>query len=360
MTIGAREQTATGRVQPSIRDAAQRPADALRQSRISDGDPGERTVVAEDLGKSFGDREVVKGLSFEVKGGTIFGVIGPSGCGKTTTMRLLLGVLRPTSGDLRVLGRAPHKFRRRERERLGYMPQQFVLFPELSVSENLGFAASIYGMAFFGRGKRIRRALELVELWDARNRPAGQLSGGMQRRLELAATLVHNPEIIFLDEPTAGIDPVLRAKFWDHFRALRDEGRTLIVTTQYVTESEYCDEILVLRDGQKIATGTPEAVRRMAMGGEVVTVAGPDLNSRAVVAIREAPGVKKVSWNGRERLDVIVEEAGPAVPALIDALRAANIEFEEVGEQHPSFDDVFVQLMSDDQGSGESRAQSDR
>ena len=220
---------------------------------------------------------MVQGLSFEVKRGTIFGVIGPSGCGKTTTIRMLLGVMRPTSGELRVLGREPHKFRRRDRERLGYMPQQFVLFPELSVSENMGFAASIYGMSFFGRGNRIRRTLELVELWDARSRPAGQLSGGMQRRLELAATLIHDPDVLFLDEPTAGIDPVLRSKFWDHFRALRDEGRTIIVTTQYVTEAEYCDEILVLREGQKVAIGTPDAVRQMAMGGEVVTVSGPDL-----------------------------------------------------------------------------------
>jgi len=320
---------------------------------------GEPDVVAVDIGKKFGDREVVQGLSFEVQRGTIFGIIGPSGCGKTTTIRMLLGVLRPTSGDLRVLGRQPHKFRRRERERLGYMPQQFVLFPELSVMENMGFAASIYGMSFFGRGNRIRRTLELVELWDARNRPAGLLSGGMQRRLELAATLIHNPEIIFLDEPTAGIDPVLRAKFWEHFRALRDEGRTLLVTTQYVTESEYCDEILVLREGQKVATGTPDEVRRLAMGGEVVTVSGPDLDRHAVIALREVEGVQKVSWDGQDRLRVIVEDAGSAVPELIDALRAANVEIAEVNEEHPSFADVFVQLM-EAQPVGESGAQDNR
>src|SRR6476469_193438 len=150
----------------------------------------------------------------------------------------------------------------------------------------MGFAASIDGMGWWCRGKRIRRTLELVELWDARKRPAGLLSGGMQRRLELAATLVHDPHVIFLDEPTAGIDPVLRAKFWDHFRALRDEGRTLIVTTQYVTEAEYCDEILVLSEGRRVANGTPDEVRRLAMGGEVVTVSGQGLTSRAVVAIR--------------------------------------------------------------------------
>jgi ABC-2 type transport system ATP-binding protein len=320
---------------------------------------GEPAVEAVDLSKRFGERDVVQGLSFEVQRGTIFGIIGPSGCGKTTTIRMLLGVLRPTAGDLRVLGRQPHTFRRRERERLGYMPQLFVLFPELSVQENMGFAASIYGMSFFGRGRRIRRTLELVELWDARKRPASQLSGGMQRRLELAATLVHDPEVIFLDEPTAGIDPVLRAKFWEHFRALRDAGCTLIVTTQYVTESEYCDEILVLNEGQRVAFGTPEEVRRLAMGGEVVMVTGPDLDRHAVAAIRAVDGVHQATWDGRDRLRVIVEDAGQAVPELIDALRAANVEVDEISEEHASFDDVFVHLM-DAQPGGEHRAQGDR
>ena len=325
--------------------ADERRADERRPDERRRPGLAEPAVVAVDIGKRFGDHDVVQGLTFEVERGTIFGIIGPSGGGKTTTVRMLLGVMRPTAGDLRVLGRQPHRFRRRDRERLGYMPQLFVLFPELSVMENMGFAASIYGMSLFGRGKRIRRALELVELWDARDRPAGQLSGGMQRRLELAATLVHNPQVIFLDEPTAGIDPVLRAKFWEHFRALRDEGRTLIVTTQYVTEAEFCDEILVLRDGQKVATGTPEHVRRLAMGGEVVTVAGPDLNRRAVTAIRAVDGVTRVTWEGQDRLKVIVEDAGRTVPDLIEALREADVEVDEISEQHASFDDVFVQLM---------------
>jgi len=302
-------------------------------------------VSAVEIGRKFDDVEVVKNLTFEVERGTIFGIIGPSGGGKTTTMRMLLGVLRPTSGELRVLGREPARFRRRDRERLGYMPQLFVLFPELSVHENLDFAASVYGMSWFGRGKRLRRVLDLVELWDARNRPASQLSGGMQRRLELAATLVHNPEVIFLDEPTAGVDPVLRARFWEHFRELRDQGRTLIVTTQYVTEAEYCDRILVLKDGEGIANGAPEEVRRQAMGGEVVTVSGKELPSTTTAVIRRALGVDTVRWAGPDRLEVVVEDAGTAVPTLMDALREANIEVDEVSEEHPSFDDVFVRLM---------------
>jgi ABC-2 type transport system ATP-binding protein len=309
-------------------------------------------VVAVDIGRKFGDQEVVKNLSFVVERGTIFGIIGPSGGGKTTTMRMLLGVLRPSTGELRVLGREPARFRRRDREQLGYMPQLFVLFPELSVMENMGFAASIYGMNLFKRGGRIRRVLDLVDLWDARKKTASELSGGMQRRLELAATLVHNPEIIFLDEPTAGIDPVLRARFWEHFHALRDQGRTLIVTTQYVTEAEYCDRVLVLKEGEEVANGAPEEIRRLAMGGEVVIVSGPDLGWRATSAIRQVEGVRRVRWLSDDSLEVIVEDAGTAVPVLIESLREADIDVDEVSEQHPSFDDVFVRLMGDDHVQG--------
>jgi ABC-2 type transport system ATP-binding protein len=207
-------------------------------------------------------------------------------------------------------------------------------------------------MSWFGRGRRLKRVLDLVDLSDARKRTAAQLSGGMQRRLQLACTLVHNPEVIFLDEPTAGIDPVLRARFWEHFRELRDSGRTLIVTTQYVTEAEYCDRVLVLKDGQHVADGTPEEIRRQAMGGEVIIVSGPDLRTGATDVIRSVEGVKNVRWTGQDSIEVIVEDAGTAMPLLIEALRAADIEVEEISEQHPSFDDVFVRLMEDDRVQG--------
>ncbi len=326
--------------------------------------PHEPAIIARGVGKRFGETDVVRDLDFEIKKGTIYGIIGPSGGGKTTVMRMLLGVLRPTSGELSVSVetrsrrgrprgselRAPHQFRRRERERMGYLPQIFALFPELSVTENLNFVASIYGTSWFGRGKRVRAALEFVELWEARSRTAGQLSGGMQRRLGLAATLIHSPQVIFLDEPTAGIDPVLRAKFWEHFRKLRDEGRTLIITTQYVTESEYCDEIAVLKDGGLVATGTPDAVRLQAMGGEIVNVVGSDLGRRAIDVIGRVPDVVHVRRLDETTLQAIVEDAGRAVPELIEALRAANVEVDEVGEERPNFDDVFLRLMESDDG----------
>ena len=306
---------------------------------------GDVAAESPGAGRGFDQRDVLKDISFDVPRGTIFGIIGPSGGGKTTLIRMLLGVLRPTSGELRVMGREPHRFRIRDRERMGYLPQLFALFPELSVLENINFAASVYGMGWFRRGRQVREALDFVELWDARKRTASQLSGGMQRRLGLAATLVHRPQIIFLDEPTAGIDPVLRAKFWDHFRELRDEGRTLIVTTQYVTEAEYCDRIIVLKGGRLVASGEPEEVRRSAIGGEVVTVEGPELGRRAVEAIRGIAGFRSIRRLPDGTLEVIVNEAGTAVPDLLDALGAAGVDVESVNEQHATFDEVFVRLM---------------
>jgi ABC-2 type transport system ATP-binding protein len=194
----------------------------------------------------------------------------------------------------------------------------------------------------------MRTVLDFVELWDARSRPAGLLSGGMQRRLELAAALIHNPELIVLDEPTAGVDPVLRAKFWDHFRQLRDEGRTIIATTQYVTESEYCDRLAVLKDGGLLTIGTPDELRREALGGETVIVSGADLDRRAVATLRAINGVKRIRRLDGDRLEATVDDAGRMVPELMAALRAADVDVAEVEEQHPTFDDVFVRLMEKD------------
>jgi ABC-2 type transport system ATP-binding protein len=312
---------------------------------VENEDAADPAVVARDLTKRFADHEVIRGISFEVRRGEIMGIVGASGGGKTTVLRMLLGLLPPSSGELRVLGRQPHEFSSRDRDRIGYSPQLFASSPDLSVAENMRFAASLYAMRWSRQAQRIRTALELVDLWEARSRVGSELSGGMQKRLQLAATLVHEPELIFLDEPTAGIDPVLRATFWDHFRHLRDEGRTLIVTTQYVTESEYCDDILALRDGRIVASGPPAAVRKRVMGGEVVRVEGPSLDGRALATVEAVAGVRQVRRLDGETLEVVVEDAGQAMPALLSGLQAAGITVRDVREEHPSFDEVFVRLM---------------
>ena len=186
---------------------------------------------------------------------TSSGLIGPSGAGKTTTIRVLTGALVPTNGKVSVLGEEPRHFRRQTRERIGYMPQSFTLYPDLTVRENVDFVASLFGM-LVPRGTD-QAGPELVDLWDVRSRRAGRLSGGMQRRLELACALVHDPALLFLDEPTAGIDPLLRARIWTELHRLRDAGRTLIVTTQYVNEAESCDRVALISDGRLLALATP-------------------------------------------------------------------------------------------------------
>jgi len=170
---------------------------------------------------------------------------------------MLLGTLAPTSGTLRVLGEAPAEFRRATRERMGYMPQRSILYNDLTVGENVDFAASLFGLLLFRRRKRKRQVLELLDLWRVRDRRAGRLSGGMQRRLSLACALVHDPALLVLDEPTAGIDPILRRTVWDELHRQRDRGVTILATTQYVTEAEECDEVALIATGRVVAFGAP-------------------------------------------------------------------------------------------------------
>jgi ABC-2 type transport system ATP-binding protein len=281
--------------------------------------------------------------------GTIFGMIGPSGCGKTTTVRLMTGLYKPDSGKLSVLNRVPSKFSPRARERLGYMPQHFVLYPNLTVWENLNFVASLYGMGYFKRRKPLEQALEFVELSDARNRLGSQLSGGMQRRLELACTLVHNPLLIFADEPTAGIDPVLRGKFWDHFRQLRDQGRTLFITTQYVGEAAYCDMVAVMRDGRIIHLDTPENLRRKALGGEVIKLVVDAAHALDTAQIfQRHPAVKDVRRSRSQPglLYLYVEDAAAALPVIFGVTgEHPDITVQQAEKYEPPFDDIFIQLM---------------
>ncbi|HEX9988606.1 MAG TPA: ABC transporter ATP-binding protein [Chloroflexia bacterium] len=298
--------------------------------------------------KTFDSRPVVQDLDFEVRQGEIFGFIGPSGSGKTTTIRLLTGVYAPTEGEISVMGTPPSHPSRRVQERFGYMPQLFVLYPNLTVRENLDFVAGLYGMNPFRRRKRIDALLKFVELWDARNRLASNVSGGMQRRIELAAALLHNPPLIFADEPTAGIDPVLRSKFWEEFRRQRDEGRTIFVTTQYVGESEYCDRVGVIRKGRIIALDAPIEMRRKTFGGDIIHIMSNDLTPGVVLSLMQKDPVKDVRAISRSEIRVYVEEAGPAIPMLLDVLNSHNCTVSRIEEYRPSFDEVFIELMRRD------------
>jgi ABC-2 type transport system ATP-binding protein len=300
-------------------------------------------VVLDEASRTFGDVHALRGLSLRINPGSILGVIGPSGAGKTTAIRLMTGGLAPSSGRVEVLGEDPRRFRRRTRERIGYLPQQFTLYPYLTARENVGFVASIYGLLWFRHGRRVKEALRLVELWDVRNRLAGRMSGGMQRRLELAAALVHDPALLLLDEPTAGIDPILRASIWTELHRLKSAGRTLIVTTQYVTEAEECDQVALISGGRLVAFAPPDELRRQALGGHAIEVeteapfdAG-DLNGQ--------PGVLQVIQTGPHNFQAVVDDAGTATPDVLEAIAARGATVKSAREYVPSFDEVFATLV---------------
>ena len=303
-------------------------------------------ISAKHLTKKFGDEIAVQDISFEVPRSSIFGFIGPSGSGKTTTVRLLTGVYTPTDGQVIVLDRNPARFSQSARARIGYMPQLFVLYPNLTVWENLNFAASLYGMSLF-RGKRLKEALKFVELYEHRSKLARNISGGMLRRLSLAATLVHDPQLLFLDEPTAGIDPVLRRKFWDHFRELKDQGTTIFITTQYVDEADNCDLVGVQNNGKLLLVDTPRGIRHHAYGGDMVefrTSQPFDFQTEAM--LRSLPFVRaKTVRTDSNSMRIIVDQANTAIPELMGWAQQQNIQVQSVEEYLPSFEDVFVELV---------------
>lgn len=309
-------------------------------------------IEAEGVFRSFGGEEVLKGIDLAVEEGEIFGLIGPSGAGKSTLTRLLTGYLRPSRGSVRVFGRDPFSFGAPDRRRVGFMPQGFVLYEGLSVRQNVNFAAGLYGLRLGRRRRRVREVLEFTELWKDRRKAASKLSGGMRRRLQLAAALVHEPQLLFVDEPTANLDPILRRKFWDGFGVLRDIGRTLFITTQYVGEAELCDRVGLLSDGVLAAVGTPEELRRQAFGGETIelTLGGkPGRLGRHLDALEEVGHVVEVREEGSgegaasSTVRLVVEDADTALPRAFEALRGAEVRSADL--IYPSFDEVFLRLV---------------
>jgi len=300
--------------------------------------------VLDGVSKSFGKVLAVDNISLQTGAGRVLGVIGPSGSGKTTTIRLILGALAPDRGRVRVLEQDPRKFRRRTRERIGYMPQLFVLYPDLTARENIDMMAALFGLLPATRRRRVNEVLKLVDLWDARNRLANDMSGGMQRRLELACALVHEPTLLILDEPTAGIDPLLRNRVWEELDRLRSLGVTTLVTTQYVTEAEYCDTVALISEGQLAAYASPGELRRLALGGDVIEVGtrGPF----DVRTLRPIEGVATVRQTGPARFLVVAEDAGRASPKVDDAVEEAGAEIEYSREYRPNFDEVFAALVT--------------
>jgi ABC-2 type transport system ATP-binding protein len=307
-------------------------------------------IRLDSVSKAFGKAYAVRDVSLDVYCGQILGLIGPSGCGKTTTIRLLLGIYTPTEGEVRVHGLTPVDFTREVREDIGYMPQMFVLYPNLTVYQTLDFMASVYGIGIERRRTRIREVLELVGLDEARKQRADRISGGMKRRLQLACALLHEPSVLFFDEPTAGVDPILRARFWDHFHMLRDAGHTLFVTTQYVTEAEYCDRIALMDEGRLVALGTSSELRREAFGGEVIDITSSGYTPESLVAVRELEGVRRVESISLFKLRAYVDSAAGSLPQVLNALEGHGVQISSAQDYSPPFDDVFVRLIEAQNG----------
>ena len=303
-------------------------------------------VETQDLTKTFGEDVAVQSLNMQVPRGTIFGFVGPSGCGKTTTVRLLTGFYKPTSGSLSVLGKNPTSFLKSDREKIGYLIQQFVLYPQLTVWENLNFAASFYGVSVFRR-RHLNKLLDFVELAGDKHKLARDLSGGMKRRLSLAATLVHKPELLFLDEPTAGIDPILRRKFWDYFKELQAEGHSLFITTQYVGEAAFCDLVGVMYGGRLLMIETPDGLRRKAYGGDLIGIrTNEELKYEHRQQLENLPFVHgKVKIVSDQEVEVIVEDASTAVSLLLEWCQTQQLTVAMLEKKNPSFDDVFIRLI---------------
>ncbi len=302
-------------------------------------------VSLEGMSRSYGDLLAVDDLSLEVRRGEMFGLIGPDGAGKTTTLRVLLGILRPDSGRIETCGVDPGRERRRLSRRVGYLSQRFSLYGDLSVDENVAFFADIHDV----RGWRGRRdeLLELVRLTPFRSRLAERLSGGMKQKLALACTLIHTPELLVLDEPTTGVDPVSRRDFWKLLARLQREGLTILLTTPYLDEAERCGRVALLDRGRLLTVDTPEALCSQVAGSFLELVARP--RRRAVEVLRGRADVSDVEVFG-ERLHVTLPgvprtEADETARLLTLELRAAGVETESARPSTPSLEDVFIRRI---------------
>jgi len=296
------------------------------------------SIEVADLRKDFGSIPAVDGVSFEVEEGEVFGFLGPNGAGKTTTINILCTLLRPTSGSARVAGYDVQTQRNAVRQSIGLVFQDPSLDVQLTGLENLRFHAHVYNVPGSERNSRIEEVLRVVELWDRRNAVVKTYSGGMKRRLEIARGLIHRPRVLFLDEPTIGLDPQTRDHIWTHILQLqRAHEITLFMTTHYMEEAEHCHRIAVIDRGKIVALDTPDALKRM-VGADIVSLRTPD-NEKAAADIRERYGLEPQSQDGRLRLEV--PNGAEFIPKVVHELA---VPVESVDLHRPTLDDVFLKL----------------
>jgi len=306
-------------------------------------------VEVTELTKKFGDFTAVDDVTFNIRRGEIFGFLGPNGAGKTTTIRILLGLLRPTSGHAAVLGydivRQPEEIRKH----IGYMSQRFSLYRDLTVSENLDFYGRTYGV----RGERLRKrkqfVIEMAGLQGRERELTRNLSGGWKQRLALGAAILHEPEMLFLDEPTAGVDPISRRAFWDLLYQLAEDGTTILVTTHYMDEAEHCQDLALIHNGRIITQGSPEEIKLHRMQGQVLEIdcTQPDV---AIGVLRQlaSPSVEGVGGGFDEvalygaLIHVVADGIAGQKPRIAQALAEAKVQVRAMDVIAPSLEDVFI------------------
>lgn len=298
-------------------------------------------IRAENLSKSFADVIAVDRLTFQVKRGELFGLVGPDGAGKTTIMRLLTAIMTPTSGQAWVAGRSILGEGEEVKERIGYMSQRFGLYEDLTVIENLLFYADLYGVAERERPARIERLLGFSNLTPFKTRLAGKLSGGMKQKLGLACALIHTPEVLFLDEPTGGVDPVSRRDFWRILYDLLREGVTILVSTAYLDEAERCTRVGLVNKGRLLMTEEPLQVRK-SLPVFMLEILTPDAR-RARETASNVAGVKSVTIYG-DRLHVALESSDLA-NSVADFLTSRGITVTSTRPVLPSLEDVFISMV---------------
>ena len=303
-----------------------------------------KSVVIENLVKRFGDFVAVDQINLAVSKGEVFGFLGPNGAGKSTTIRMLCGLLKPTSGYAEVAGFDVSKKPESVRQNLGYMSQRFSLYNDLTVIENLRLFAGLYSVPAKVLKERIEWALTMADLKGQENLITGTLPGGWKQRLALGCAVLHKPPVIFLDEPTSGVDPITRRQFWDLIHAMAEEGVTIFVTTHYMEEAEYCNRLALIFRGKIVALGTPTELKRDSMNGELLLVECEPLGA-AVDALQTAPGVMDAAVFGNA-LHLVVVDAEQAAPALRKYLAERGVAVSRIEEIRPSLEDVFVSLTT--------------
>ena len=299
-------------------------------------------IETHDLTRKFKNVVAVDNLNLRIEKGEIFGLVGPDGAGKTTTIRLLCAIMNPTDGSARVAGFDVVKEAEEIKKRIGYMAQRFNLYGDLSVLENLNFFADIFAVSGEERKERIDQLLAFARLTEFQDRRAAQLSGGMQKKLALACTLIHQPEILFLDEPTTGVDPVSRREFWDILSDLHLRGVTLFISTPYMDEAERCSRVGLMFEGDIIVCDEPEKVKEL-VSGELIELRPKELR-QARDAVAEMEGVLEVQTYG-DLLHIFVDSVAKRVPELKARLATQGIEVDGLRQTRPRMEEAFISLI---------------